>query len=66
MIHSQGQIGGCWAHDPNFSIRNSSIANIMRSAEFKKNPNSPFLQALQGLWGEPFAQHAIRAFAADF
>ena len=26
MVHSRGEIGGCWAHDPVFNVRETSVA----------------------------------------
>jgi MoaA/NifB/PqqE/SkfB family radical SAM enzyme len=36
MIHSQGQIGGCWAHDPSFNVRERSIEFVLNSAEYRR------------------------------
>jgi MoaA/NifB/PqqE/SkfB family radical SAM enzyme len=40
MIHSRGQVGGCWAEDPVFSLRQESLANILQSDEFRKRQSS--------------------------
>lgn len=34
MIHSQGQIGGCWGHDPKFNVREKSVKEILGSSEY--------------------------------
>jgi MoaA/NifB/PqqE/SkfB family radical SAM enzyme len=36
MIHSRGEIGGCWAHDPAFSVRDLSIAEVIGSAHYRE------------------------------
>jgi len=35
MIHSQGQIGGCWGHDPVFNVRTMKVADVVASAEYR-------------------------------
>lgn len=35
MIHSRGEIGGCWAHDPNFNVRDRTIADVIGSAHYR-------------------------------
>ena len=34
MIHSQGQIGGCWGHDPEMNIRDNTIRQILISRQY--------------------------------
>ncbi len=36
MIHSRGEIGGCWAHDPAFSVRSKTIAEVIESAHYRE------------------------------
>jgi MoaA/NifB/PqqE/SkfB family radical SAM enzyme len=36
MIHSKGEIGGCWAHDPADSIRARPIAEVIDSAAYRE------------------------------
>jgi MoaA/NifB/PqqE/SkfB family radical SAM enzyme len=36
MIHSQGQIGGCWGHDPTANVRQSSIASVIKSPQYQQ------------------------------
>jgi MoaA/NifB/PqqE/SkfB family radical SAM enzyme len=36
MIHSRGEIGGCWAHDPAFSVRERAIAEVIASAHYRE------------------------------
>ena len=48
MVHSQGQVGGCWAHDPMFSVRNESIAHIMDLAEFRKVQTDLYFKRCRG------------------
>lgn len=35
MIHSQGQVGGCWGHDPTKSVREESLRAIVDSTEYR-------------------------------
>ncbi|MCC6225147.1 MAG: radical SAM protein [Microthrixaceae bacterium] len=35
MIHSQGQVGGCWGHDPSMSVREQSLRTIVDSTEYR-------------------------------
>ncbi|HEY3732663.1 MAG TPA: radical SAM protein [Streptosporangiaceae bacterium] len=36
MIHSRGEIGGCWAHDPAFNIRQRPITEVIESAHYRE------------------------------
>ena len=36
MIHSRGEIGGCWAHDPRDNVRERPIADVIDSAHYRK------------------------------
>ncbi|MEU8614718.1 radical SAM protein [Actinoplanes sp. NPDC048791] len=36
MIHSQGQVGGCWAHDPTATVRSRSLAAIVDAPEYRE------------------------------
>jgi MoaA/NifB/PqqE/SkfB family radical SAM enzyme len=35
MVHSRGEIGGCWAHDPNASVRERPIAAIVDDPAYR-------------------------------
>jgi len=35
MIHSRGEIGGCWGHDPSATIRQTSIRDVIESTEYR-------------------------------
>ena len=35
MIHSRGQIGGCWAHDPSFNVRTMRVADVVASEHYR-------------------------------
>ena len=35
MIHSRGEIGGCWGHDPRQSVREIPIANVVDSEGYR-------------------------------
>lgn len=36
MIHSRGEIGGCWAHDPAFNVRGRAVAEVIESAHYRE------------------------------
>lgn len=36
MIHSRGEIGGCWAHDPVFNVRDQAISSVISSAHYRE------------------------------
>jgi len=36
MIHSRGEIGGCWGHDPTFNVRERRIAEVIESEEYRE------------------------------
>jgi hypothetical protein len=48
MVHSQGQVGGCWAHDPEFSVRKDPIEQIVRSAKFRKTQTDLYFKRCKG------------------
>jgi MoaA/NifB/PqqE/SkfB family radical SAM enzyme len=35
MIHSRGEIGGCWGHDPNFNVRNLPIEQVIEDTHYR-------------------------------
>jgi MoaA/NifB/PqqE/SkfB family radical SAM enzyme len=35
MIHSRGEIGGCWGHDPGESVRETAIADVISSDGYR-------------------------------
>ncbi|MGL5811016.1 MAG: radical SAM protein [Nocardioides sp.] len=35
MIHSRGEIGGCWAHDPRFNVRDTTVREVIDSPEYR-------------------------------
>lgn len=35
MIHSRGEIGGCWGHDPSASVRTTPIAAVVDGADYR-------------------------------
>lgn len=35
LIHSRGQIGGCWAHDPAFNVRERTISEVIDSDHYR-------------------------------
>jgi MoaA/NifB/PqqE/SkfB family radical SAM enzyme len=36
MIHSRGEIGGCWAHDPRFNVREMPIAEVIDGEHYRQ------------------------------
>jgi MoaA/NifB/PqqE/SkfB family radical SAM enzyme len=36
MVHSQGQVGGCWAHDPVFNVRELPLAALVGSEHYQR------------------------------
>jgi MoaA/NifB/PqqE/SkfB family radical SAM enzyme len=36
MIHSRGEVGGCWGHDPTHSTRQTAIADVIDSDAYRK------------------------------
>jgi MoaA/NifB/PqqE/SkfB family radical SAM enzyme len=35
MIHSRGEIGGCWGHDPGQNVRETPIADVIRADRYR-------------------------------
>jgi len=35
MVHSRGEIGGCWGHDPQFNVRQTPIADVLGSSHYR-------------------------------
>jgi len=35
MIHSRGEIGGCWGHDPSATVRERSVAEVVDAAGYR-------------------------------
>ncbi|MDQ1659387.1 MAG: hypothetical protein QOD41_4470 [Cryptosporangiaceae bacterium] len=35
MVHSRGEIGGCWAHDGHDNVRDTTIADMIASARYR-------------------------------
>jgi len=36
LIHSRGEIGGCWGHDAQFNVRDTPIATVIDSAHYRE------------------------------
>lgn len=36
MVHSRGEIGGCWAEDPSMNVRERSISSVIDSPEYRQ------------------------------
>jgi MoaA/NifB/PqqE/SkfB family radical SAM enzyme len=35
MIHSRGEVGGCWGHDPSLNVRQSRIKDVVASRAYR-------------------------------
>jgi MoaA/NifB/PqqE/SkfB family radical SAM enzyme len=35
MVHSRGEIGGCWGHDPQFNVRDLPIAQVVEGTHYR-------------------------------
>jgi MoaA/NifB/PqqE/SkfB family radical SAM enzyme len=35
MVHSRGEIGGCWAHDGEHNVRDTPVAEVLASAHYR-------------------------------
>jgi len=47
-VHSQGQVGGCWAHDAEFSVRQEPIAAIMSKASYRRTQTDLYFKRCKG------------------
>lgn len=36
MIHSRGEVGGCWAHDPESNVRTTSLREVIDSTHYRE------------------------------
>jgi MoaA/NifB/PqqE/SkfB family radical SAM enzyme len=36
MVHSTGDVGGCWAHDARFNVRDMSIRDVVNSEHYRE------------------------------
>jgi MoaA/NifB/PqqE/SkfB family radical SAM enzyme len=36
MVHSRGEIGGCWGHDPMLNVRTTPIADVIDSDHYRR------------------------------
>jgi MoaA/NifB/PqqE/SkfB family radical SAM enzyme len=43
MIHSRGEIGGCWGHDPHFNVREMPIAQVV-DGEYYRDEHARFFR----------------------
>jgi hypothetical protein len=48
MIHSRGEIGGCWGHDPHFDVRTLPIAEVIGSAHYRREHAALFRKECVG------------------
>ena len=48
MVHSRGEIGGCWAHDPTASVRQRTIAEIVDAREYREEHTRLFRKECVG------------------
>lgn len=48
MIHSTGEVGGCWAHDAHDNVREKSIADIIDSQRYRQDHDNFFKKDCKG------------------
>lgn len=48
MIHSRGEIGGCWGEDPAMNVRERSIADVVDSAHYRQEHTRLFRKECVG------------------
>jgi MoaA/NifB/PqqE/SkfB family radical SAM enzyme len=48
MIHSRGEIGGCWAHDPRFNVREMPIAEVIDGEHYRQEHTRLFRKECVG------------------
>ncbi len=48
MIHSRGEIGGCWGHDPHRNVREQPIAELIDSHEYREEHSRLFAKDCVG------------------
>jgi len=56
MIHSRGEIGGCWGHDPQFNVRELSIAEVIKGARYRSEHTRFFRKECVGC-GSNYSQN---------
>ena len=48
MIHSRGEIGGCWGHDPEMNVRETRIRDVVDSPEYRAQHEKLFQKECVG------------------
>lgn len=48
MVHSKGQAGGCWGHDPDFSIRTRRVSEILDDEKYKRIQTDHYFKRCRG------------------
>jgi MoaA/NifB/PqqE/SkfB family radical SAM enzyme len=48
MIHSRGEIGGCWGHDPTSNVRETPVAEVIDSAHYRQEHTRLFRKECVG------------------
>ncbi len=48
MIHSRGEIGGCWRHDPDMSVRDTPIRDVVDSPKYRAQHEKLFRKECVG------------------
>ncbi len=48
MIHSRGEIGGCWGHDPSDNVRATPIASVIASERYREEHERLFRKECVG------------------
>lgn len=48
MIHSRGEIGGCWGEDPHDDVRTTSVASVLASDRYRDDHERFFIKECVG------------------
>jgi MoaA/NifB/PqqE/SkfB family radical SAM enzyme len=48
MIHSRGEVGGCWGHDPTFNVRTTPIVDVVDGEDYRREHRRLFRKECVG------------------
>ena len=48
MIHSRGEIGGCWGHDPGSNVRDTPVAEVIAGEQYREEHTRLFRKECVG------------------
>jgi len=48
MIHSRGEIGGCWGHDPRANVRERPVAEVIDGEQYRQEHTRLFRKECVG------------------